>query len=147
MDLVAIWILVFLTWNLAILSIKHIVLGELLWQPVNHYVRNFNISRIFKGVSNTIESHVHGDNGFWDSRLVLPTPWYMVWVPKGLKQEGLIVPIIPTESMAMDSGSRCPTLSQAYWSLIFQLSQTAVVKVEMSSTLPAIPIKLNNSQP
>ena len=30
---------------------------------------------------------------------------------------------------------------------IFQLSQTAVVKVEMSSTFPTVPINLNNSQP
>ena len=32
-------------------------------------------------------------------------------------------------------------------SLTFQLSQTAVVKkVEMSSTFPTVPVKLNNSQ-
>ena len=43
--------------------------------------------------------------------------------------------------------SRSPTLSQVYLSLTFQLLQTAVVKVEMSSTFPTVPIKLNNSQP
>ena len=33
-----------------------------------------------------------------------------------------------------------------YLSLTYQLSQTAVVKDEMSSTFPTVPIKLNNSQ-
>ena len=31
---------------------KHLVLEELLWQPFNHYARNFNISKMFKDVSN-----------------------------------------------------------------------------------------------
>ena len=35
---------------------KHIVFQELLWQPVNHYARNFNISRTFKDVSNSIQN-------------------------------------------------------------------------------------------
>ena len=47
---------------------------------------------------------------------------------------------------SMDSCLRSPTLSPVYLSLIFQLSQTAVVKVEMSSTFPTVPVKLNNSQ-
>ena len=33
-----------------------------------------------------------------------------------------------------------------YLSLTFQISQTAVVKVEMSSTFPTVPVKLSNSQ-
>ena len=37
--------------------------------------------------------------------------------------------------------------SPLFLSLTFQLSQTAVVKDEMSSTFPTIPIKINNSQP
>ena len=41
---------------------------------------------------------------------------------------------------------RSPALSQVYLSLTFQLSQTAVVKVEMSSTFPTVLVKLSNSQ-
>ena len=37
-------------------------------------------------------------------------------------------------------------LSQVYLSITFQLSQTPVVKVEMSSTSQTIPITLTNSQ-
>ena len=55
-NLVAIWIIVFLGWNLAISPIKHIVFEELLWQPVNHYVSNFYISMTFKDVSNTLQN-------------------------------------------------------------------------------------------
>ena len=47
---------------------------------------------------------------------------------------------------SMDSCLRSPSLSQVYLSLTFQLSQTAVVKVEMSSTFPTVPVKLSNSQ-
>ena len=32
------------------------VFEELFWQPVNNYVRNFNISGTFKDVSNTIQN-------------------------------------------------------------------------------------------
>ena len=38
------------------LLIKHIVFEDLPWQPVNHYVRNVNISRTFKDVSNSIQN-------------------------------------------------------------------------------------------
>ena len=41
---------------------------------------------------------------------------------------------------------RSPALSQVYLSLTFQLLKTAVVKVEMSSTFPTVPVKLTNSQ-
>ena len=47
---------------------------------------------------------------------------------------------------SMDSCLTSPALSQVYLSLTFQLSQTAVVKVEMSSTFPTVPVKLSNSQ-
>ena len=47
---------------------------------------------------------------------------------------------------SMYSCLRSPALSQVYLSLTFQLSQTAFVKVEMSSTFPTVPVKLNNSQ-
>ena len=43
----------------------------------------------------------------------------------------------------MDSCLRSPALSEMYLSLTFQLSQTAVVKVEMSSTFPTVPVKLS----
>ena len=46
----------------------------------------------------------------------------------------------------MDNCLSPPALSQMYLSLTFQLSQTAVVKVEMSSTFPTVPVKLSNSQ-
>ena len=68
----------------------------------------------------------------------------MVWVPIGLTQEGLIVSIVFTEILAC---SRSATKSQAYLSVTFQLSQTAVVNGEMSSKFPTVPIKLNDSQP
>ena len=42
---------------------------------------------------------------------------------------------------SMDSCLRSPALSQVYLSLTFQLWQTAVVKVEMSSTFPTVPVK------
>ena len=47
----------------------------------------------------------------------------------------------------MDSCLTSPALFQVYLSLTFQLSQTAVAKVEMSSTFPTVPVKLSNSQP
>ena len=47
---------------------------------------------------------------------------------------------------SMDCCLRSPALSQVYLSLTFQLSLTAVVNVEMSSTFPTVPVKLNNSQ-
>ena len=47
---------------------------------------------------------------------------------------------------SMDSCLRSPALSQVYLSITFQLSKTAVVKVEMSSTFLTVPVKLNNSQ-
>ena len=46
----------------------------------------------------------------------------------------------------MDSCLRSPELSQVYLSLTFQLSQTAVVEVGMSSTFPTVLVKLTNSQ-
>ena len=46
----------------------------------------------------------------------------------------------------MDSCLRSPALSQVYLSLTLQLSQTAAVKVEMSSTFPTVLVKLSNSQ-
>ena len=47
----------------------------------------------------------------------------------------------------MDSCLRSPALSQVYLSLTFQLSQTAVVKVEVSSTFPTVPVKLRTIVP
>ena len=46
----------------------------------------------------------------------------------------------------MDSCLSSPALSQVYLSLTFQLSQTAVIKVKMSSTFLTVPVKLNNSK-
>ena len=46
----------------------------------------------------------------------------------------------------MDSCLRSPALSQVYLSLTLRLSQTVVVKVEMSSTFPTVLVKLSNSQ-
>ena len=46
----------------------------------------------------------------------------------------------------MNSCSRSPALFEVYLSFTFQLSQTAVVKVEMSTTFPTVPVKLSNSQ-
>ena len=40
---------------------------------------------------------------------------------------------------------RSPALSQVYVTHVLA-SQTAVVKVEMSSTFPTVPVKLSNSQ-
>ena len=48
----------------------------------------------------------------------------------------LITPIILIESLFHGSRLRSPALPQVYLSLTFQLSQTAVVKIEMSSTFP-----------
>ena len=51
----------------------------------------------------------------------------------------LITPIILTESLIHGlSCLRSPALSQVYLSLTFQLSQAAVVKVEMSSILASV---------
>ena len=67
------------------------VFEDLLWQPVNYYVGNFNISRMFKDVSNakrnvmfmrTMAFEIAGRG------LGQPHPWYKVLVPKGLVQEG-----------------------------------------------------------
>ena len=46
----------------------------------------------------------------------------------------------------MDGCLRSPALSQVYLSLTLQLLQTAVVKVEMSSTFPTFLVKFNNSR-
>ena len=42
---------------------------------------------------------------------------------------------------SMDSYLRSPALSQVYLSFTFQLLQTVVVKIEMSSTFPTVPVK------
>ena len=62
------------------------------WQLVNHYVINFNISRMFRDVSNTIQSFMFMGTTVFEiagGQAKPPTSWYQMWVPKGLIQEGL----------------------------------------------------------
>ena len=64
-------------------------------QPLSHYVRNFNISKMFKDASNTIQNFMFmaatvfeiagGGGGRRPS-----FPWYQVWVPKGFVNASLI---------------------------------------------------------
>ena len=69
------------------------MLEELLWQPVNDYLRNVNISRMFKDVSNTMQNFMFMGTTVFEIAKGEGVPaeptWYKVWVPKGLVQEGL----------------------------------------------------------
>ena len=96
------------------------------------------------GISRLIVEVLNNQNLFTESNLA---DWFSSYVQfwssgrfseQGLKLLGNVEKRITLRSSAF---------FQVYLSFTFQLFETAVVKVEMSSTFPTVTIQLNNSQP